>query len=301
MRRVCGIMTIPSIFIALAMGLGCTAFQVSVFSTSTVGENIATAPYLGLVRGGGGGAKRHSSVPFFPKMTSSDENESDGAGSVEAERLRQTASKLRAEAQAAEKALNRSPSATSTAEGTKYVKPMEYSDLRDSCWEITYRFANEPESSDDSDDNKNNENTPQRKFYGGKLRIQFRGDGYTDIIPPSEGVDASSSNAATFPKVWGWDLETSAEDSLDYLLFSADVTLPPPVSTTERFYFQARVDRDGKEEEVLSLRDGSVTVKRNIKAPAGGWWGIFRGADGILAQFRQVGEFLCRPIENPNM
>ena len=77
--------------------------------------------------------------------------------------------------------------------------------------------------------------------------------------------------------------------------------MPPPISTSEKFYFQARVDKEGKNEDIVTLRDGSVTVKRNIEAPAGGWWGIFRGADGILAQFRQVGEFLCGPITNPNL
>lgn len=145
----------------------------------------------------------------------------------------------------------------------------------------------------------------QRKFYGGKLQLQFRDDGYTDILPPPDSEEINS-NVAIFEKVWGWDLETSDEttDSLiDYLLFSADVTLPPPISTSERFYFQARVDdeKSGKNEGVLSLQDGSVTVKRNIEAPAGGWWGIFRGADGILAQFRQVGEFRCRPIPHSKL
>ena len=106
----------------------------------------------------------------------------------------------------------------------------------------------------------------------------------------------------TFQKVWGWDVESSTEDSLDYLLFSADVVLPPPVDnnsnnnapTSERFYFQARVDRTKSNQ--LSLQEGSVTVKRNIESGTGGWWGLFRGADGILAEFRSVGEFRCRAI-----
>lgn len=152
----------------------------------------------------------------------------------------------------------------------------------------SYRFANEPESKKEED------TTTQRVFYSGKLQLQFRQDGYTDIL---SSADESSKSTATFNKAWGWDLETSNQDSLDYILFSADVSLPPPISTKERFYFQARVDKDAKSNNLLSLQDGSVTVKRNIESPAGGgWWGIFRGADGILAQFRQVGEFRCKPV-----
>jgi len=161
-----------------------------------------------------------------------------------------------------------------------------------------YRFANEPESNDDNSD-KISKDRPERKSYGGKLQLHFRDDGYTDILPPAGEEDISTeSNTAIFEKVWGWDAETSAEDSLEYLLFSADVRLPPPVSTSERFYFQARVDKEGMDKNVISLQDGSVTVKRNLEAPAGGWWGVFRGADSILAQFRQVGVFRCQPISN---
>ena len=73
----------------------------------------------------------------------------------------------------------------------------------------------------------------------------------------------------------------------------------------ERFYFQANVNKQGGRQNnnssSIALLDGSVTVKRNISGPGGdkGWWGVFRGADSILAQFRQVGEFKCRPIINP--
>ena len=169
------------------------------------------------------------------------------------------------------------------------------------CCTHRYRFANEPEYKNEEDV----KNKPPRKYYSGKLQLQFKNDGYTDILSNTIGESNNNSNAATFQKVWGWDIETSEQDSLDYILFSADITLPPPISTSERFYFQARVDSsNGKDDDkmkkgVLSLEDGSVTVKRNIEAPAGGWWGIFRGADGILAQFRQVGGFKCRPVAKP--
>ncbi|KAL9190095.1 hypothetical protein ACHAXT_007306 [Thalassiosira profunda] len=207
-----------------------------------------------------------------------------------------TASKLREEARAAEEALGstRGTSAQSV-EGATFVKPAEYTELGDSCWEITYRFANEPEAKEEKDAKTDN---PPRKFYGGKLQLQFKDDGYTDIISLGD-TDSGGSNAATFQKVWGWDLETSEQDSLDYILFSADITLPPPISTSERFYFQARVDKEGKDKNTISLQDGSVTVKRDVGSPGGGWWGIFRGADGILAQFREVGGFRCKPVAKP--
>ena len=141
----------------------------------------------------------------------------------------------------------------------------------------------------------NSKNKVLRKFYSGKVQLQFLSDGYTTNLSTksNEGV---SEQQAIINKVWGWDLEVSDQDSLSYILFSADITLPPPIGTSERFYFQARVDGDASEGEALSLVDGSVTVKRDISAPGSGWWGIFKGADGILAQFRQLGEFKCRPI-----
>ena len=107
-------------------------------------------------------------------------------------------------------------------------------------------------------------------------------------------------------------METSNEDELDYLLFSADIVLPPTTKSTtsesngsaimnmpERFYFQARVDKkpSSNSNNVISLQDGSVTVKRNIESSTGGlWWGLFRGADQILAQFREVGQFRCKAV-----
>ena len=71
----------------------------------------------------------------------------------------------------------------------------------------------------------------------------------------------------------------------------------------ERYYFQIRVDKEANSSSArknhnnnndkIVLQDGSVTVKRNVET--GGWWGLFQ-ADGILAQFREVGLFRCRPV-----
>jgi len=156
-----------------------------------------------------------------------------------------------------------------------------------------YRFANEPIN--DNDD-KDKDKIP-RQNYGGKLQLQFKSDGYTDILVGTE-TTSTTPNRAFFKKIWGWDIEISQDDSLEYLLFSADIGLQ---SNEERFYFQARVDREGKNKDIIALNDGSVTVKRNVKSPlGGGGWGLFKGAGSILAVFRIVGEFKCRPIQNPN-
>lgn len=58
---------------------------------------------------------------------------SDGEG--ETERLRRAASKLRAEVEELEK--SRGIVAASSTGEADYVKPTQYSDLKDSCWEMT--------------------------------------------------------------------------------------------------------------------------------------------------------------------
>eukprot|EP00984_Skeletonema_dohrnii_P026216 scaffold15545_cov78-Skeletonema_dohrnii-CCMP3373.AAC.1 len=189
----------------------------------------------------------------------------DSSTTSEAERLRQKALQLRAEADAAEKQLSPTRSSRQAAAAMDTTEAaVEYFDLKDSCWELSYRFANEPENKDDDNDG-NSKNKVLRKFYSGKVQLQFLSDGYTTNLSAksNEGV---SEQQAIINKVWGWDLEVSDQDSLSYILFSADITLPPPIGTSERFYFQARVDGDASEGEALSLVDGSVTVKRDINA-----------------------------------
>ena len=104
-----------------------------------------------------------------------------------------------------------------------------------------------------------------------------------------------------FQKFWGWDEETSNEDELQYILFSADVDLPSSdpnydekkkQNNSIRFYFQCEVNRDSRTGEI-TMRDGTVTLKKDIKPP-GGFWGVFNGG-GILAQFRYCGECLMKP------
>lgn len=246
---------------------------------------------------GGRRAYHKPIIRSFPSSSEGFNNDDNSfASQIEAERLKQLAKKLRAEAEAAEKKLEparqnqRQQQVVADAAGKK--EPLvEYFDLHDSCWELTYRFANEPQAKND------NQDEIQRIFFSGKLQLHFCSDGYTTNLSSKSSPFSSEQQAqVTIEKIWGWDVENS-QDSLNYILFSADISLPPPIEKSERFYFQARVDGDG-EDAALSLQDGSVTVKRDIIAPSGGWWGIIR-ADGILAEFRQVGEFKCRPIAKP--
>ena len=74
---------------------------------------------------------------------------------------------------------------------------------------MTYRFANEPEN-----------NNVQRKIYTGKVQIQFRNDGYSDILLSDSNAAISSgggdNNNLSFEKVWGWDVEVVPSSTSNY-------------------------------------------------------------------------------------
>lgn len=81
-----------------------------------------------------GGGSSPSQLLLLQMSTSG--NDGSAKGSDEIDKLKETASRLRAEAQTAERALEGTRGAPS--EGTtSYVKPVEYVNLNDSCWEIT--------------------------------------------------------------------------------------------------------------------------------------------------------------------
>ena len=201
-------------------------------------------------------------------------------------------------------------------DGTKslFLMRKEYKTLNDSCWLLTYRFSKNPKDSDlERKEDKTNDrvwtmNENSMKYFTGKLCLRFRVDGYSEMISfPENENDRFGGNKVIFDKVWGWDEETSNEDNLKYLLFSADIimrdpsgpseleTENSPSQSKERFYFQARIDTDRQKN--LELVDGTVTVKRELNRNNGGrlFWGIFDGS-GILAQFYNVGYFSCKPI-----
>lgn len=195
----------------------------------------------------------------------------------DAETLRESAQKLRDEANALESNMDRKPKAVADA-------AVVYTSLKESMWTLTYRFASDPPSDEDDRAVSN---------YSGKLTVKLLPDGYTELIShePSGGADARLDVL----KVWGWDKEFSNEDEKDYVLFSTNIRAPASdvamANEELRFYWQARVDYDSTN-RAISLADGTVTVKKDVEPP-GGFWGIFNGG-GILAQFRYVGNFAAK-------
>ena len=195
----------------------------------------------------------------------------------ERDKLLSKAYKLRQEAELLESSIKENRNISSLK--NSFEKPICFPTVSNSTWVLTYRFTEEP-MSDDS--------TEKPVFYSGKMGVHFRNDGFTDMIPDI----TSDKDTVNIQKVWGWDVETSNEDGLNYLMFSADIFLKDK-KKSDRFYFNARVDEESKigGETNIILNDGELTVKREIKNSSGGsqmFWGVFN-AGGILAQFRKVG------------
>ena len=100
------------------------------------------------------------------------------------------------------------------------------------------------------------------------------------------------------------ELSEKKEDPNEYLLFSIDATIPDSDTAApaldSRFYFQARKDRNGST-GAIELKEGTVTIKSEaLEQPSSvaGFFG-FLSPKGILAQFRYVGNFVCRPSSAP--
>lgn len=224
------------------------------------------------------------------QMSPNEQSGGSSSSSSDVDRLRDSATRLRKEAEAleAKMAERRTVSKKASDVATTVPKKKVYTTLDDSEWTISYRFASDPPPKDDDKDGSSSTKSNMIRNYSGKVAIKFRNDGYTDIISTDEVRDIQ------YAKFWGWDEETSTEDDLRYILFSTDVVLPETDNNagTERFYFQARIEQNERTGEI-SLADGKVTVKRDIEPP-GGFWGLFNGG-GILAQFRVCGDFVCRP------
>jgi len=156
---------------------------------------------------------------------------------------------------------------------------------------LSYRFSDEPEPSDDELAADDTLQKP-RRFYRGKVVLKFLRDGYTEIIE-KQSLGGETSNIV---KAWGWDIEESDDkDGREYLLFSIDVDIEPNGERKrQRFYFQARQDKDTMS-QAISLSKGTVTIKKDILRKDERW-GFF-SPGGILAQFRYVGDFIAKPTE----
>ena len=237
--------------------------------------------------------RQRSSTTTLSVLNDDNKQERDEWLSV-ASKIRQEVSELEAAA-----ALSRQGKINEVSPKKSVV---DYTDVANSVWILSYRFANDPEESNEK--NRDDSLMTQRRLFGGKVTVRFRQDGYTDIV--SQESYGSTIESCNIIKAWGWDVELSKDDENDgdmkdqeYILFSMDVEFPTATSgsasiTTERFYFQARKDADART-GIISLSDGSVTVKRDIVQKSARW-GFFSPA-GILAQFRYVGGFVAKPIQ----
>lgn len=220
------------------------------------------------------------------------------SGNDENADLLEKARRLREEASLMEDDLRAATSSATTSLSTIADMPVVIvnKQLEDSVWALSYRFSSQP-APKESNDNNNNETPTPMTFYSGKLNILLKADGYSELIIAQENANANTNKETDIEivKIWGWDRETSSEDDLDYLLFSMDVKFPksdPDLSDQkERYYFQARVEQDT--DKSIALKEGTITVKKDVSEKTGGMWGLFNVA-GILTEFRYCGDFVGR-------
>jgi hypothetical protein len=202
--------------------------------------------------------------------------------SHEEEKLLERARLLREEAKILEEQLRKEPKRAAESSSPAYSPPKVVTRLEDSVWTLSYRFSGQPKSDDDDVIIPN---------YSGKLTLRLREDGYSELVSVTD-------DRLLIPKIWGWDEEYSQEDEQQYLLFSMDVRIPksdPKVpDETLRYYFQAGIDREKNNNNAIVLRDGTVTVKKDVAEKTNGRWGLFNVA-GILTEFRYVGDFVAKP------
>ena len=218
--------------------------------------------------------------------------------------LLEKARALRAEASVMENDLRSASSLDISSPQMAVPVVISNTQLEDSIWTLSYRFSSQPIPKDNTSNN-NNQEQQKNIFYSGKINLRLKEDGYSEqVIVKNKEEENSGSDDIEITKIWGWDRETSSEDDLDYLLFSMDVKLPESDPTTksnskknqnERYYFQARIDTEQENNRsVLVLKDGTITVKRDLTEKTNGRWGLFNVA-GILTEFRYCGEFVAKP------
>ena len=213
--------------------------------------------------------------------------------------LLEQAQRLREEASRMEDDLRATTPAAIASPNTEALIPTVNTQLEESIWTLSYRFSSQP-SPKESDNNSDNSESPEPKvFYSGKFDLLLKQDGYSEKI---QQITEAKENDIEIVKIWGWDKETSNEDNLEYLLFSMDIKFPksdPDLSSqTERYYFQARVEQDISTDKSIALKEGTITVKKDVTEKTGGMWGLFNVA-GILTEFRYCGDFVARATSSP--
>jgi len=212
--------------------------------------------------------------------------------------LLEKAQRLREEASRMEDDLRATTPAAISSPNTEALIPTVNTQLEESIWTLSYRFSSQP-SPKESDNSDNSESLEPKVFYSGKFDLLLKQDGYSEKI---QQITEAKENDIEIVKIWGWDKETSNEDNLEYLLFSMDIKFPksdPDLSSqTERYYFQARVEQDISADKSIALKEGTITVKKDVTEKTGGMWGLFNVA-GILTEFRYCGDFVARATSSP--
>jgi len=211
--------------------------------------------------------------------------------------LLEKARKLREEASLLEDNLRATKSKVSNTSASQVVADVQQlvvnKQLENSVWTLSYRFSSQPPPKDDGKNNNDDNNKPTT-FYSGKINLLLKDDGYSEQIEATT-TTRQNNNDIEITKIWGWDRETSNEDDLDYLLFSMDVEFPESdpdaPNKKDRYYLQARIEDEGGG---IALKDGTITVKKDVTEKTGGMWGLFNVA-GILTEFRYCGNFAGRP------
>lgn len=220
-------------------------------------------------------------------------NEGDDENSALLEKAR----KLREEASLLEDNLRSTASPSLSPKFEAAQLAVRNTVLEGSIWTLSYRFSSEPTPKRENKNSNKAIADPPRVFYSGKVTILLKQDGYSELLEVENRKDATE-NDIRVTKVWGWDKETSNEDDLDYLLFSMDVRFPAsdPSSpdTTDRCYWQARIETDSTGDGSISLKEGTITIKKDVTESTGGMWGLFNVA-GILTEFRYCGDFVAKP------
>ena len=252
-----------------------------------------------------------SSVSPLPNHDENN-NDNDNNSNNERKRLLEMARQLRDEARILEGEVRHKPRLVKSddeSDNTIPRTPKIVTDLKDSTWTISYRFTSQPNDTDqDSSNSSCGSGASVLPSYSGKVTILLKADGYSELVATTAA--AADTSPLEIVKVWGWDEEYSQEDQQQqYLLFSMDVRLPKNSDSRlqefknkeQRYYFQARIDRKKKNSNnnnsggEISLKDGTITVKKDVAEKTQGRWGLFR-VEGILTQFRYVGDFIAKPL-----
>ncbi len=129
-----------------------------------------------------------------------------------------------------------------------------------------------------------------------KVTLLSPGD---DGLAPVQIIDSDTNRYVTKGYVWsvGKGMDDNCDDKSFYLRFNIRAMGLSPVVPDGSLYINARIVR-GKEEPgegAIDLTDGLITFKRPQKTRF-----LFMVYDGLLAEFKVVGDCSLMPIQTPS-